>query len=231
MTLIHMAAVWQHSRSSGTARLVMLAIADLSDRSGEVTVPQSEIATMINADTSTVARAVESLVVARELRIVEPATGTRAARYAICDPSCGIEALIMIPAGQPASPEISEPDRAVIGAPEAKTVPAGEGPEAEAHQIAPQQEAAVAGAVLPLPPPGYPQNDVGRVIHALGVQIDPAEPLAWHRASYAEPLATAINATGLPLPAVLAAIRATRRQAVPHHMGDVIRAIREAVQI
>ena len=60
--------VWKHSRSEGTDRLVLLAIADSADHDGTNAWPRlSKVAAMVRVSTRTVQRSIASLVVMGEL--------------------------------------------------------------------------------------------------------------------------------------------------------------------
>lgn len=71
----------------------------------------------------------------------------------------------------------------------------------------------------PVPPqrvPGlpkeYPQNIVGQIIHAAGVQIDPLVPLYWHRKEHQIEAVDLVNRSGLSSDALVARIRAAKNR-------------------
>jgi hypothetical protein len=73
--------VWQHSESTGNARLVLLAIADAADQHGENAWPaQQTIADMVRVSVRTVRRLVADLVELGELEVEQHAGGTSRTR-------------------------------------------------------------------------------------------------------------------------------------------------------
>lgn len=69
--------VWNHSESTGNARLVLLAIADAADQYGDNSWPaQAKIASMARVSVRTVRRLVSDLVALGELQVDEFAGGT-----------------------------------------------------------------------------------------------------------------------------------------------------------
>lgn len=65
-------------------------------------------------------------------------------------------------------------------------------------------------ASIPGLPREYPQNIVGQIIHAAGVQIDPLVPLYWHRKEHQIEAVDLVNRSGLSSDEVVARVRAAR---------------------
>jgi hypothetical protein len=59
-------------------------------------------------------------------------------------------------------------------------------------------------------PKQYPQNIVGQIIHAAGVQIDPLVPLYWHRKEHQLEAVDLVNRSGLSSDDLVARIKAAR---------------------
>ncbi|MCY0944652.1 hypothetical protein [Streptomyces antarcticus] len=84
MTLDAQAWVWNHSRSRGNVRVVMLALGDATtDDTATVRMGMTELVRRVNGARSTVQAAVDAALKSGELVIDEPAAGSRAARYKI----------------------------------------------------------------------------------------------------------------------------------------------------
>jgi hypothetical protein len=76
--------VWNHSRSKGTGRHVMLAVANrITGNDGTARVSTAELVRFSNAARSSVITAIDALVKTGELNLVEEGRGTRAALYKI----------------------------------------------------------------------------------------------------------------------------------------------------
>lgn len=74
--------VWNHSRTKGNARLVVLAIADKARGADwSARMGTTELCRRLNASRSTVIEAVDRALASGELCIVRPAAGSRAAEY------------------------------------------------------------------------------------------------------------------------------------------------------
>lgn len=81
MSVLASTWVWQHSESTGNARLVLLAIADAADQHGENAWPaQQTIADMVRVSVRTVRRLVADLVELGELEVEVHAGGTSRTR-------------------------------------------------------------------------------------------------------------------------------------------------------
>ncbi|MEK9521431.1 hypothetical protein MIU24_18855 [Streptomyces venezuelae] len=84
MTLDAQDWVWQHSRTKGNARLVMLAIADaVTGPDALASMGTAEIMQRLNVSRSTARAAVDAALASDELVEDEPAKGSRATRYKI----------------------------------------------------------------------------------------------------------------------------------------------------
>lgn len=75
--------VWLFSKSTGSARLVLLALADNSAHDGSVTISQTRLAELCNCATETVRRAILDLIEAGEIAISRESVPTR---YTILPP-------------------------------------------------------------------------------------------------------------------------------------------------
>jgi hypothetical protein len=76
--------VWNHSRSKGTGRHVMLAVANrITGTDGTARVSTAELVRFSNAARSSVITAIDALVKSGELHLLEEGRGTRAALYKI----------------------------------------------------------------------------------------------------------------------------------------------------
>jgi hypothetical protein len=76
--------VWNHSRSKGTGRHVMLAVANrITGNDGTARVSTAELVRFSNAARSSVITAIDALVKTGELNLMEEGRGTRAALYKI----------------------------------------------------------------------------------------------------------------------------------------------------
>ncbi|MFD6873254.1 MULTISPECIES: hypothetical protein [unclassified Streptomyces] len=84
MTLDAQAWVWDHSRSRGNVRVVMLALADATtDDTATVRMGTTEMVRRVNAHKTTVLAAVDAALDSGELKIEKPAAGSRATTYLI----------------------------------------------------------------------------------------------------------------------------------------------------
>ncbi|AFU62178.1 DNA binding protein [Streptomyces phage SV1] len=84
MTLDAQDWVWQHSRTKGNARLVMLAVADaITGPDALASMGTAEIMQRLNVSRSTARAAVDAALASDELVEDEPAKGSRATRYKI----------------------------------------------------------------------------------------------------------------------------------------------------
>lgn len=74
--------VWQHSRTKGVARLVLLALAyDCTDDTATARMGTAEMVRRANATKGAVVAAVAATIETGELEIIEPGAGSRAALY------------------------------------------------------------------------------------------------------------------------------------------------------
>ncbi|MFJ7267275.1 hypothetical protein ACIQV3_11520 [Streptomyces sp. NPDC099050] len=84
MTLDAQAWVWDHSRSRGNVRVVMLALADATtDSTATVRMGTTEMVRRVNAHKTTVLAAVDAALESGELEVETPAAGSRATTYRI----------------------------------------------------------------------------------------------------------------------------------------------------
>ncbi|MFD4880038.1 hypothetical protein ACFWOB_42675 [Streptomyces sp. NPDC058420] len=84
MTLDAMDWVWQHSRTRGNPRMVMLAVADaVTGPEATVRIGTAALVRRLNATKGTTLAAVASAIESGELETVEPAAGSRPALYRI----------------------------------------------------------------------------------------------------------------------------------------------------
>ncbi|MER6251104.1 hypothetical protein ABT224_06915 [Streptomyces sp. NPDC001584] len=84
MTLDAQAWVWDHSRSRGNVRVLLLALADATtDDTATVRMGTTEMVRRVNVHKSTVLAAVEAALKSGELEIDKPAAGSRATTYRI----------------------------------------------------------------------------------------------------------------------------------------------------
>ncbi|MET9914293.1 hypothetical protein ABZZ74_47635 [Streptomyces sp. NPDC006476] len=84
MTLDAMDWVWQHSRTRGNPRMVMLAVADaITGPEATARIGTAALVRRLNATKGTTLAAVASAIESGELETVEPAAGSRAALYRI----------------------------------------------------------------------------------------------------------------------------------------------------
>lgn len=112
--------VWNHSRSKGTGRHVMLAIANrVTGTDGAARVSTAELVRFSNAARSSVITAIDALVESGELHLLEEGRGTRAALYRI-----------------PGSVDYERPDSIARGP---KTGPLGESQGSENETTSPAQ--------------------------------------------------------------------------------------------
>ncbi|MET7450656.1 hypothetical protein ABZT03_01945 [Streptomyces sp. NPDC005574] len=97
MTLDAMDWVWQHSRTRGNPRMVMLAVADaVTGPEATARIGTATLVRRLNATKGTTLAAVASAIESGELEIEQPAAGSRAALYRIpeavnYDRRCGRE--------------------------------------------------------------------------------------------------------------------------------------------
>lgn len=78
--------VWEHSKTKGTARLVLLALADIANDDGEVVAykrSQRHLAKKVKAATSTVRDNIETAVALGELEIIDQGDGRQQSNYRI----------------------------------------------------------------------------------------------------------------------------------------------------
>ncbi|WP_328678413.1 hypothetical protein [Streptomyces sp. NBC_00343] len=86
MTLDAMDWVWQHSRTRGNPRMVMLAVADaITGPEATARIGTATLVRRLNATKGTTLAAVASAIESGELAIEQPAAGSRAALYRIPD--------------------------------------------------------------------------------------------------------------------------------------------------
>ncbi|MFF7295334.1 hypothetical protein [Streptomyces sp. NPDC008265] len=84
MTLEAQAWVWDHSRSRGNVRVVMLALADaMTDDTATVRMGTTELVRRVNVHKTTVLAAVDAALDSGELKIEKAAAGSRATTYLI----------------------------------------------------------------------------------------------------------------------------------------------------
>ncbi|WP_404959053.1 hypothetical protein [Streptomyces sp. 147326] len=84
MTLDAQAWVWDHSRSRGNVRVVMLALADATtDDTATVRMGTKELIRRVNVHKTTVLAAVDAALESGELQVETPAAGSRATTYRI----------------------------------------------------------------------------------------------------------------------------------------------------
>lgn len=82
MTIDAQQWVWNHSRSKGNPRLVLLAVADkVTDAQCETRMGTTEFIARLNTSRSVVQSAVDKALKSGELVEIEPAVGSRAAKY------------------------------------------------------------------------------------------------------------------------------------------------------
>jgi hypothetical protein len=130
-------AVWDHSASKGSARLILLAMADEANDEGLLTAYRrsySHLASKANTDPSTVRRAVQQLVALGEVAVLKEGTGREQADYKLTLPGIG------------ESRQDAHPGSAVATASVCKAPTQG---AADAHPIIP---------LLPVPAPSEPDN-------------------------------------------------------------------------
>ncbi|MFD8948968.1 hypothetical protein ACFV0B_08965 [Streptomyces xanthophaeus] len=84
MTLNAQAWVWDHSRSRGNVRVLMLALADATtDDTATVRMGTTEMVRRVNVHKTTVLAAVDAALESGELEVEQPAAGSRATTYRI----------------------------------------------------------------------------------------------------------------------------------------------------
>lgn len=112
-----MRAVWRHSTSKGTARLVLLALADEANSQGLVTAyrrSQSWIARKANVDGSSVRRAIKALGDSGELEVLARGDGRDSSNYRLTlpdlDPIEGVHDATPGPSPREASPGTTTPE-------------------------------------------------------------------------------------------------------------------------
>lgn len=227
MSAYHTGMVWLFSGATGNARLVLLALADHAAHDGSVTISQSHLATLCRCAPETVRRAIADLIEAGEIAMHRDGGPTH---YMIPPPSKRGVAAPEADAHQPDTPQ----NEGGAGETEPQT-PQNEGGEAlgvwQAQEIAAPEihiketnpgkntgnvsggpdpwafEVAPAPALPPIPAT-LPQTDVGHVLHALGVEADPAMPFYWFRADHATDLDAVAGIFGSTPRDIAALIRA-----------------------
>ena len=186
-------AVWDHSAAKGSARLVLLAMADEANDEGLLTAYRrsySHLARKANTDASTVRRAVQQLAELGEVEVLATGSGRQQADYRVTLPGVGEGRQDAHPA--PAAPAASVGSTPTQGA-------------AAAHPISP---------LFPSPPPAAPDN-VAAVFAAWLEATSRSNRTvldAKRRALITKALAA------YPLEDVLAAVRGWKHSA--HHRGD-----------
>jgi hypothetical protein len=140
-------AVWLHSRSKGSARLVLLAMADEANDQGLLTAyrrSQSWLGRKANVDGGTVRRAITQLAEMGELHVLQRGDGRESSDY-----------VLLLPGMRPLPDELAHL-RPAEGVQDAPPAPAGSPPRA--REVPPQgaQDAPPIIPLDPVPPAGTP---------------------------------------------------------------------------
>lgn len=218
MSAYHTGMVWLFSGATGSARLVLLALADHAAHDGSVTISQARLADLCKCATETVRRAIADLIEAGEIEVSREAAPTR---YMILPPSNRGVITPEIGTHTTATPQNEGVTGGIVDA-----TPTKRGGDADrvGHtdkiatseiqlketgfeknsedvsgcttaetqlvpvEIVPVDVPESSPYSLPPVPASLPQTDVGHVLHALGVEADPAMPFYWFRADHADAL-------------------------------------------
>lgn len=130
MSVVQLAAVFRASRSKGSARLVLLALADVANDEGEVTAyarSQKILARKANVDQGSVRRAIDRLEELGELKVLSQGDGRRPSDYRITlgegAQDEGAQAAAPAPAGRAPSPGETRAQGAQAAAPITPSLP------------------------------------------------------------------------------------------------------------
>lgn len=180
MSLYHFGQVWRHSPARGVARLVHLALADAADSEGRVGMSHTKIASVTNADSNAVSRAIEALIGFGTLQIAESKKGNRSAIYELC------------------------------GHGNDEKLPVAENPaplNAEMAASATPVPLQIATAPTPMSAKPMPEVDLHAILAALGVGADPMMPLYWYRQEHKADLNAVCERLGMALAELLVFIQ------------------------
>lgn len=196
MTSKHTNQVWTSSKAKGSHKLVLLALADHADRSGQSSLSQRDISNLCCLSKSRVDEIIRSLVDAGELRVIDHGAGRgNPATYWITPPE--------------KARNCPEPPAPVVAPPKVKPVTddlhgalkAGPGPvTTEPHELTFAVQA----------PPGKqqpPTDMVQRVLTAAGIEHHPDQPFFWFRTEHKTDLTAALESTGKSLDRLCAELR------------------------
>jgi hypothetical protein len=178
-----MTRVFRFSRSKGTARLVLLALADVANNDGEVTAyarSHRKLAGMANCDTGSVSRAIAKLADLGELQVLRTGDGRSSSDYRIT---------VTGPEGRQSEAPQSAPPGPADRAPRVGN-PRPQGRQDAAPIIpslsvpappSPVDTASDGGELFHVEHPEPPDNPAARVL-AAGEKIPPYEFDDWYRA-------------------------------------------------
>lgn len=161
MSVEQMTRVFRWSKSKGTARLVLLALADVANNDGEVTAyarSHRRLASMANCDTGSVSRAIAKLAELGELQVLRTGDGRSSSDYRIT---------VEEPAPDREGRQSEAPQSAPPG-------PADRAPRVGKSRPQGPQDAGPIIPSLPVPPPPPPvenAHDGGELFH-----VEPPEP-------------------------------------------------------
>lgn len=112
MSVKVMAAVFEQSQSKGSARLVLLAMANEAHSDGSLTAykrSRSHLEQLTNLDYETIRRAIHTLVDLGELVVLVAGAGRKSSDYLLVLPGLGVTPLIESPRDEGADPSESPP--------------------------------------------------------------------------------------------------------------------------
>jgi len=215
MTEHTLSRVLHYSTAKGTPRMVLMVLATCANWRGGVSMPLRTIADFCNVTKTAVSDAIAALVDTGELVIVDSGGGkaTPASYRVNVRPLDTPRASVVVADTKPApAPPIvveAPPPPAPVMDPEPVFAPASKAPEP-----APDWN----------PPEGVPATDVGRVLVAARVEIDPMAGLYWHRTAHRDDLAALVAEEG-DLSAVIARLKAGHPAGAIRRLTQLRRAI------
>ena len=204
MSALHTSLVWEYSATKGLRRLILLALADVADAKGRASLSMQDIAAKVCDHKTAVERTIKALVEEGVLEIVTTGGARdRPNMYRLC----GL-------GGAEAHPHVEHCEIDMVES-EGRALPCEPYPPPLMEAISKQGESAAPDpvgdgitddteapdAVQAAAPPFQPgmeitQQQVGQVLAAAGIEVDPFEPLYWSRREHRKDLAYLIKEAG-----------------------------------
>lgn len=174
--------VWAESKTQGSHKLALLALADCAGRDGEVSLSQRDVAQLCGLSKSRAEEIIKDLINGGELSVIAHGAGrSNPTRYKIMADQSGKKCPVS--EGRHSAPANPAPAIGPMPRPDVSLPPMAAEPKPEP----------IPAPVTPKPvydvPAHLPQNAVGMALVKAGVEIDPMAGLYWFRREHADDLA------------------------------------------